>query len=96
MAGIKRVEEKRSDAEIISVVAKCITGGVDTKMALRNAVAEQANISRRAATKVIERHTGDDPAQHHWSFARKAHGTMKFSLLSGAADLEGEGATVIG
>lgn len=80
--GIKRVEELRSDAELVAVVASCITRGVDAKMALRNAVAEQANISRRAATKIIERYTGDDPEKHHWSFARKAHGKMVYSLLS--------------
>lgn len=88
--GIKRVEEERSDAELVAVVAGCITEGVNAKMALRNAVAERANISRRAATKIIERYTGDDPGQHHWSFARIAHGKMIYTLLCNAAPEAGE------
>lgn len=82
--GIRRVEEMRSDAELIAVVASCITQGVNAKMALRNAVAEQANISRRAATKIIEQYTGDNQDLHHWSFARKAHGKMICTLLNSA------------
>ncbi len=80
--GIKRVEEDRSDAELIAVVAGCITEGINAKMALRNAVAERANISRRAATKIIERYTGSEPGQHHWTFARIAHGKMLYALLA--------------
>jgi len=79
--GIKRVEAERSDADLIATVAECITAGVDTKMALRNAVADKAGVSRRAATRIIEHYTGDDPAQHRWHFVRKARGAMTFALL---------------
>lgn len=90
LEGIKRVEEERSDAEIVAVVIACITAGVNAKMALRNAVSERANISRRAATKIIERYTGDEPGQHHWSFARVAHGKMVYTLLRDPADVDRE------
>lgn len=80
--GIKRVEAERSDAELIATVADCIAAGTNTKIALRNAVSEKANVSRRAATRVIEQYTGDDPAQHHWHFVRKARGAMTFALHS--------------
>lgn len=82
--GIRRVEELRSDSEVVTVVIACITAGVNAKMALRNAVADRAGISRRAATKVIERYTGVEPGQHHWSFARVAHGRMVYTLLDEA------------
>ena len=88
--GIKRIEEERSDAEIVAVVVTCITEGVNAKMALRNAVSERANISRRAATKIIERYTGDEPGQHHWSFARVAHGKMIYTLLRDAVVVDRE------
>lgn len=92
--GIRRTEEQRSDAELVAVVTQCIIEGVNAKMALRNAVATSAKVSRRAATKIIERYTGEDPAQHHWSFARVAHGKMVYTLLHagddhGAAPLNG-------
>lgn len=82
--GIKRVEAARSDAELIATVATCIGGGVITKMALRNAVADKANISRRVATKIIDSYTGDDPGQHHWNFVRKARGAKTYELLAKA------------
>lgn len=80
--GIKRAERTRSDAEIIAVIAEQITKGVNTKMALRNATAEQANVSRNAVMKVIERYTGDDPTQHRWSFTREAHNAQVYRLLT--------------
>ncbi|MDH7973533.1 PriCT-2 domain-containing protein [Sphingomonas sp. AR_OL41] len=90
LEGIKRTEEERSDAEIIAVVITCITEGVNAKMALRNAVSDRAKISRRAATKIIERYTGEEPGKHHWSFARTAHNKMMFTLLRNAGGLDGE------
>ena len=88
--GIKRVEEERSDADLVAIVAACISDGVNAKMALRNAVAERANISRRAATKIVERYTGDELGQHHWSFARVAHGKMVYTLLRGTVSPDEE------
>ncbi len=91
LAIIKRVEEERTDAQVIAVVEDCIRDGVNTKMALRNAVAAKLDISRRQATKVIERYTGDDLGQHRWTFVRKARGAMAFVLLGDGAEPEGEG-----
>jgi hypothetical protein len=85
--GIRRTEELRSDAEVIAIISACIMERINAKIALRNAVAERANISRRAATKIIERYTGDDPDQHHWSFARVAHGKMVYTLLNLAMEM---------
>jgi hypothetical protein len=82
LAGIKRVEAQRSDAELIAAVVACIIEGTSGKMALRNAVAEKAEISRRAAAKVIERYTGEDPEHHRWHYVRKARGAMTYELLA--------------
>lgn len=80
--GIKQAEAKRSDAELVAAVALCIAQGINTKMALRNAVAEQSGVSRREATRIIERYTGDDIGQHHWTFVRRDHGKMLYTLLN--------------
>lgn len=80
--GIKQAEAKRSDAELVAAVTRCITQGVNTKMALRNAVAEQSGASRREATRIIERYTGDDIGQHHWTFVRRDRGKMVYTLLN--------------
>lgn len=83
VTSIKRVEQERSDAEVIAIIRAAIADGVNTKLALRDAVASNANISRRAALKVLERYSGTNPIEHRWSFARKKHGAMIYSLISG-------------
>jgi hypothetical protein len=80
--GIKKIEAERSDADLIAAVAGCITDGINTKMALSNAVKEKTGVSRRAAMRVIEQYTGSDPGQHRWTFVRKARGAMTYELLA--------------
>ncbi len=77
----KRIEEQRSDAEIIAVARTCIEEGINTKMVLAKEIASRINVSGRAAGKLLERYTGDDPAQHHWHFKRGERGAHIFELL---------------
>ena len=84
LSGLKQIEAQLNDADIIAVASKFIATGIQTKMALRNAVAEKADISRRSATRIIEKYTGDDPAQHHWRYVVKAHGAKTYELLNRA------------
>jgi len=79
---LKLVEEIKSDADIIESVKACINDGVSTKMKLADAAAKRADISRRAALQIIERYTGSDPASHHWTFSKGAHGAMQYVLLA--------------
>lgn len=78
----KRIEAERADSDVIPIVNRCIEAGSNTKIALSKAVALEANISRRNAVKLIERYTGNDPAQHHWRFTRKARGAMVYEPLA--------------
>jgi hypothetical protein len=84
--GFKEEVAKRSDADVIAAVRTAIMDGTTSKMALSKEVAASAGISRRAAMAVIERYTGNDPAQHHWAFEVKARGAKLFRLLSGVPD----------
>ena len=77
----QRAEAKRSDAEVIAVVAACIAEGVVKKIDLARAVAKRAKVAERAAIQVIEAYTGDDPAKHHWTFTVQARGAKVFALL---------------
>lgn len=76
----KRVAVEQSDADVITVVSACIADGINQKMALSKATATAAKISTRAAIKVIERYTGDDPAQHRWTYSVQQRGAKIYAL----------------
>jgi hypothetical protein len=78
---LKQAEQIRSDAEVITSVIACIGEGVNTKMKLAEAVAKRAGVSKRAALQIIEKYTGDDPAQHQWAYSLQERGAKVYALL---------------
>lgn len=81
LISIKYEVENKSDAEVITATENCIKEGINTKMKLIEKAAERAKISKRAALKVIDKYTGDDPFKHRWSFAVRERGAKVFELL---------------
>lgn len=77
----RRVETERSDAELIEAVAACITAGINSKMLLAKEVASRTGCSARSAARLMERYTGEDPAQHRWRFRTAERGSHIFELL---------------
>ena len=77
----QRVVFDRDDAEVIAAITACIRDGVTAKMALAKEVSSRARISERAAVRLIETYTGDDPLQHHWTYAVQQRGAKVFSLI---------------
>lgn len=77
----ERFQAEKSDAAIISAVADCIGEGVVQKMALAKAVAVRAHVAERAAIRVIEAYTGEDPARHRWTYRVRERGAKVFELL---------------
>jgi hypothetical protein len=81
LLNLQRAVEQQTDAEIIAAVTASINDGVVTKMKLADAVAEKCGCSRRAAMRIVDRYTGDDPTQHHWRYTVQEHGAKVFELL---------------
>jgi len=81
VVSIKKVEEQKSDAELIMIVEACILEGITTKMKLRDATVERIGVSRRKALNVIEKYTGEDADSHRWSFTKGNHGAQNYNLL---------------
>lgn len=77
----QRLEAERADTEVIAIVTDCINDGITTKMALAKGVAARAKISERAAIRLIEAYTGEDPDQHHWTYSVRERGAKVFALL---------------
>jgi len=82
-----QVAEGGSEDELIEIVAECITDGINKKMALIQAVSEHSGVSKSKVRKLIEHHTGDDPALHKWGFERGDRGAHVFSLLPSVTPL---------
>ncbi len=78
---IKKAEQLRSDAEVITAVTSCINDGIHTKMKLADAVSGRAGISKKSALNFIEKYTGDDPVLHRWTFEVRGRGAKVFILL---------------
>lgn len=78
---IKQVEALKSNAEMIAAVQNCISEGINTKMKLVDAVAAKTSCSKRYSLKIIEQHTGIDPAIHKWDFKVCERGAKVFCIL---------------
>jgi KaiC/GvpD/RAD55 family RecA-like ATPase len=83
LVAVKKAEELKSDAEVITAVITCIRDGVNTKMRLVEATAERAGTSKRNALKVLEKYTGDDPDKHRWTYQVANRGAKIFKLING-------------
>ncbi|RYG88111.1 MAG: hypothetical protein EON58_20225 [Alphaproteobacteria bacterium] len=75
---------KRSDEELINAIRASILAGIVKKMALSKAAAAKAGSSQREAIRVLERYTGSEPEQHHWTYAVREQGAKIFELLAPA------------
>ncbi len=78
---LKQAEEVRSDAEAIDIVTQCIRAGINTRMKLAETVAERSGISKRAALRLIDKYSGNDPDRHRWNFQVHERGAKKYCLL---------------
>ncbi len=76
-------EQSLSDAELITTTIACIDSGYVQKMALVREVSRRSGVSRRIATQVVERYTGDDPNVHRWTFVVRDRGAKVFRVLTG-------------
>lgn len=82
----ERQDAEVQDADVIAHVEWCIGNGIAKKMELAKAVAERANVSQKAALRVIEGYTGTDPKSHRWSYKVRERGAKVFELLIDTAD----------
>ncbi len=81
IVALEKAEAIRSDAEVIDAVIACISEGVNTKMLLAEAAAKRSGASGKSVLRLIDKYTGDDPAQHRWYFTIGKHGRHTFHVL---------------
>lgn len=75
-------EGKAPDEEILESIALTIHHGRDRgKMEIVRMVSGFEKVSRRRVLKLLEAHTGDDPAANRWRHVVRAHGKFTYELL---------------
>ena len=70
-----------AEVAVIAAIADLIRSGTNKKMALAEAAATRADVSKRKAMQVLEAYTGTDPAFSKWSYAVKDRGAKVYALL---------------
>lgn len=81
---IERDVQQRTDAELVEAIKACIADGIDTKMQMAAEVAKRTKASGKSILKLLDRYTGDNPGEHHWSFRIGERGKHIFYLLPDA------------
>jgi hypothetical protein len=71
------------EQSIIDAIESAIKHGGEGcgKMEIVRTVCLARDVSRRAALRLLEQYTGDDPKLHRWTFKRLERGRMQYSLL---------------
>lgn len=72
--------EHVNDQTIFDAVIACLKDGPQMKMPLVTAVAVRANVSKRAALRIIEQFGDRGDGQGHWSYTVQARGAKVYSL----------------
>jgi hypothetical protein len=75
--------EHVNDQSIFDAVIACLQDGPQMKMPLVSAVAARANVSKRAALRIIEQFGDDGEGQGYWSYTVQARGAKVYSLTPG-------------
>lgn len=78
---MNRIEKMESASKNIDIVLGCITKGINKKMELIDAFSTISKMSKKAAVRFINEYTGDETANHKWSYTVGAHGTKTYAAL---------------
>lgn len=85
LEAFQQIAKQVEDEVVIQAVQACILeGGFAGKMELASLAATKTGVSGKAAMRVVDRYTGNDPVQHRWTFRRVAKGAMVYELLAAA------------
>ena len=82
---LRQQAEMISDSEVTDVIEAFINEGINTKMELVKATAKRANISRKHATKIIEKYsdtgTGNGSVSYLWAYEVRDRGAKVYNTL---------------
>jgi hypothetical protein len=77
-----RPSGRDSEADVIQSIKLAIQHGSNKKMQIVRMAAGACRTSRRKVLRILEKHTGEDPKCHLWTFERKDRGANVFRVLT--------------
>jgi hypothetical protein len=80
----------RADDELVAVAQACIREGIVMRMALVAEIARRSKCGRRKAQEVLDKYTGADLPQHHWTYDVQARGAKVYRLLEPTPEEEAD------
>lgn len=80
LAKVQRAAQMAQDADIVEAIKAAIQGGNVKRMELAKTARMEAQVSRAEIFHVLDRYSGDDPADHLWQFSVVAHGAKVYRL----------------
>ena len=80
--GLHHAAAVQADAKYVEIVKDCIRSGVVQRMKLVELLMLRGKCSRNDALALLDKYTGEDLLQHHWTFDVKAKGAKVYRLLT--------------
>lgn len=71
-----------SEQPVIDAIEQSIQAGQNAKMQLITGVARQVKVGQRTVGSILERYTGEDPAQHRWTYHVGERGAKLYVLIA--------------
>lgn len=82
LESIQYAAAMQSDRPVIDAIQQSIRDGQNAKMQLIAGVARQAKVGQRTVGSILERYTGEDPAQHRWTYHVGERGAKLYVLIA--------------
>lgn len=72
----------QSDTPVIEAIEEAIRSSQNAKMQLITGVSRQTKVSQRNVAMILDRYTGEDPAQHRWTYTVRERGAKLYVLIA--------------
>jgi hypothetical protein len=77
----QRIAEQVNDDVVIQAIReRILAADFNGKMELATMAGDKAGVSGKAAMRIVDKYTGEDPSQHHWHSRRGARGVLIYEL----------------
>lgn len=78
---IKQASTLQADLALIDEIKTCIERGVTHRMAIKSTVATATRASHNTILAILDKYTGDNPAEHRWDYVVRERGAKVYHLL---------------
>jgi len=82
LEAIHHAAELQTDGPVIAAIEGAIRSEQNAKMQLITGVSRRTKVSQRNVALILDRYTGEDPAQHRWTYTVRERGAKLYVLIA--------------